>query len=458
MSSRHPRTHLVVQVGEGDSYAPTVSSDTTLMLAIQKPGAIATARVADTELWRALDRHGLAPAGPAIDFYRMAAAVYAADNRILRRHAFDRWTRDFVLHLPVADLASWERVRGPLTQLLQFLTGDRWELRFRAGAPPRPPVDRRAVDRAQVPEIAAVSLLSGGLDSFVGALDAAADGQRLLLVSHNATGAARFSSPAQKAVLRAVEQVAGQSVPHLKMNVSPPSTGDGDAEASQRSRSIIFVAVGVLAASAYPAGTPLVVAENGFISLNVPMTYGRLGSLSTRTTHPYTFALMREVLSGLGIAVPIETPYRFMTKGQMLLATRAPAVLAETIYETSSCARPNDRNALPGRRQPHCGYCVPCIIRRGAMHKAGLDEAARYRYNVLTERVLLLASPDRRQDPWAFEIALARAAERASVTDVLRAGPLPVAAVDVDRYVQVYRDGLNEVSIFLRGRPLFPGT
>ena len=159
-----------------------------------------------------------------------------------------------------------------------------------------------------------------------------ADGQRLLLVSHNATGAARFSSPARN--LRgcgAVEQAAGQSVPHLKMNVSPPSTGDGNAEASQRSRSIIFVAVGVLAASAYPANEPLVVAENGFISLNVPMTYGRLGSLSTRTTHPYTFALMREVLSGLGIAVPIETPYRFMTKGQMLLATRAPTVLVDTI-------------------------------------------------------------------------------------------------------------------------------
>ena len=147
--------------------------DTTLMLAVQKPGAIATARVADTELWRALDRHGLTPAGPAIDFYRMAAAVYAADNRILRRHAFDRWTRDFVLHLPVAELAAWERVRDPLTRLLQFLTGDRWELLLRAGAPPRPPVDRRAVDRAKVPEISgSLSLLSGGLDSFVGALDA----------------------------------------------------------------------------------------------------------------------------------------------------------------------------------------------------------------------------------------------------------------------------------------------
>jgi hypothetical protein len=70
----------------------------------------------------------------------------------------------------------------------------------------------------------------------------------------------------------------------------------------------------------------------------------------------------------------------------------------------------------------------------------------------------LLASPDRRQDPWAFEMALARAAARASVTDVLRAGPLPVPPADVDRYVQVYRDGLDEVSMFLHGRPLFLET
>jgi hypothetical protein len=166
---------------------------------------------------------------------------------------------------------------------------------------------------------------------------------------------------------------------------------------------------------------------------------------------------MREVVSGLGIPVPLQTPYQFATKGEMLVETRAPQVLAESVEATNSCARPNDRNASPGRRQSHCGYCVPCIIRRAAMLRAGLDDVDQYRYDVRSERELLLRSQDRRQDLWAFEIALARAAERAAITDVLRAGPLPVPADHVSKYVRVYREGLDEVSVFLRGRPVFGG-
>jgi hypothetical protein len=62
-------------------------------------------------------------------------------------------------------------------------------------------------------------------------------------------------------------------------------------ERSQRARSIIFFAYGVLAATAlkrYHDGQPvtLYVCENGFIAINPSLTTARLGSLSTRTTHP----------------------------------------------------------------------------------------------------------------------------------------------------------------------------
>jgi hypothetical protein len=165
--------------------------------------------------------------------------------------------------------------------------------------------------------------------------------------------------------------------------------------------------------------------------------------------------LMRHVLAALGLNIPLVTPYRFFTKGQMLLRCGAPTVLREFIHMTSSCARPNDRNADPARRQDHCGYCVPCIIRRAAMYAAGLDDPSRYRYDVHADRHMLLASPERRKDLWAFEMALARATYRATITDVLRAGPLPATPEEAEQYVQVYRDGLDEASRFLSGRPLF---
>jgi len=89
------------------------------------------------------------------------------------------------------------------------------------------------------------------------------------------------------------------------------------------------------------------------------------------------------------------------------------------------------------------------------MRRAGLDEATRYRFDVLTERGLLLNSLARRQDLRAFEMALVRASRRASITDVLRAGPVFGTADEIEGYVRVYREGLNEVSRFLINRPLF---
>ncbi len=300
MTNLSSRRHIVCRVGDADVYtATTLSGESEIILALDSSSALATERISDT-VWTALDAHDLNPAPAAIDLYRAAAAVYAADARILRSESFDLWTRVLVLHLPVSDVAAWELARHDFLEFLSFLTGDRWDVVFRSVAAKRPsPKPRRPPISPPLTQSAdAVCLLSGGLDSFVGALDFLARDKTLLLVSHNASGSARFSSPAQDEVMPALERVAGEPLVHLKMRVNPPKKiGDHEAESTQRSRSIIFLGLGVLAASAMPQGTPLIVPENGFISLNVPLTNGRLGSLSTRTTHP---PRPRSVSDGLG--------------------------------------------------------------------------------------------------------------------------------------------------------------
>ena len=52
----------------------------------------------------------------------------------------------------------------------------------------------------------------------------------------------------------------------------------------------------------------LIVPENGFISINVPLTFARSGSSSTRTTHPYYFKLFQELLLNLGLNIEIFNP------------------------------------------------------------------------------------------------------------------------------------------------------
>ena len=62
----------------------------------------------------------------------------------------------------------------------------------------------------------------------------------------------------------------------------------------------------------------LLIPENGFISLNIPLTPLRLGSLSTRTTHPLFIQQMQDILDALDFRVRLSNPYQFKTKGEML--------------------------------------------------------------------------------------------------------------------------------------------
>jgi hypothetical protein len=113
----------------------------------------------------------------------------------------------------------------------------------------------------------------------------------------------------------------GSGLSHLQLNHNAKCPGQH--ERSQRARSIVFLAYGVLLATAlrrYGDGDeiPLFVCENGFISVNPPLTTGRLGSLSTRTAHPVFFGQFQRLLDVAGLRVRITNPYEFVTKGEML--------------------------------------------------------------------------------------------------------------------------------------------
>jgi hypothetical protein len=408
--------------------------------------------------WVRLDERGYAPPPLAVDLFRVASAVFTADLRIRRKEAFDGWTRDLVLHLPVSDVVRWEGVQGPLLRLLAYLTGDHWEVGFYPASRGRPaPGSSRPLERQPFPATAAC-LLSGGLDSFIGAADALARRERLALVSHNAAGTATAGGPAQSAIVAALrEQYTPASLRHVPFFVNAPKQGfTGVTEDTTRSRSIIFLALGVLVASSLSEGARrLIVPENGLISLNAPLTDNRLGSLSTKTTHPYTIALFRDVLAGLGLGVEVETPYQVTTKGEMLTSARDREFVGEWAPVTVSCARPTQaryqRDDDPRAKRMHCGYCVPCIIRRAAMFAAGLDSADDYRRDLFAPEVL--DDPRRRENLLAFRIAIERLRAGGGPADVLASGPLGSARQPVADLVDVHRRGLEEVAAFLGGRP-----
>src|SRR5207247_1440493 len=109
----------------------------------------------------------------------------------------------------------------------------------------------------------------------------------------------------------------------------------------------------------------------------VPLTPSRLGSFSTRTTHPHMIGLFRTLLRDLGIPLEIDLPYRFATKGEMLTGCRNRAATDAGVPITMSCARPA-AGRFAGSPNRHCGRCVPCIIRRAAIRSARSTDPTEY--------------------------------------------------------------------------------
>ena len=318
---------------------------------------------------RRLRKLDLNPSAQAWDFTSFAMAVVAADEAVSRERSPDGWTRQIELTVAVASPDFWNTQSARLTQALRFLSGDIWDVTFigNGGAPaPRPGARPRAEDM--------VCLLSGGMDSLIGAIDVVGEGLAPLLVSQMAKG----DTEDQKSFAYSI----APNSRHLLLNhhARPPHA----SERSQRARSIAFLGFGVLAATclqrhADGAVVELRVPENGFISQNVPLTPLRTGSLSTRTTHPFFLRLIQETLEAAGLRVRIHNPYEHQTKGEMLRGCTNPALLAQLVDRSTSCGR-YSRTGFQ-----HCGRCVPCQVRRGAYLAWGRPDSTSggYKYGPL---------------------------------------------------------------------------
>ena len=140
-----------------------------------------------------------------------------------------------------------------------------------------------------------------------------------------------------------------------------------------RSRSLLFIALGISVAAHLGDGTPLLIPENGTIALNVPLTPARRGSCSTRTAHPHYLALLQKWLLSIGLNHPLQNPLAGKTKGEAVTECLDASLLAKVATESTSCAKPGHTRWWVRRNADACGQCMPCIYRRAALHKAGLD-------------------------------------------------------------------------------------
>lgn len=377
-------------------------------------------------------RNGIRPNITAWDFLSLSLGVIGADQSCLRKKSPDGWTREIELMVALVDPEPWRPLMSSLEAALGFLSGDIWKISLEGGGVP--PLTKR-FQRAQ-PSGDCICLLSGGVDSLVGAINLVSAGVRPLFVSQRAKG----DTQRQRDFVGSL----GLNLSHLQLShaAQPP----GMAERSQRARSMMFLAMGVLAATSLLRWRDgevidLVIPENGFISLNVPLTPLRLGSLSTRTTHPYFLEQMQHILDATGMRVRLTNPYQFKTKGEMLAECRDQALLRRLVFDSTSCGRFARWNFQ------HCGRCFPCLVRRAAFLRWGQSDSTTRSYRFEN---LALPGADHRDFDDVRSVAYAVHKVRTSGIDAWSASAISsVELGDTNPYVHLAQRGLDELEMLL---------
>jgi hypothetical protein len=393
-----------------------------------------------------LKQHGIYPSEDGFDILTLASLVYLADTRISRiRHAEDSWTREFSLELPVFNLKKWASAGEIFTKMLNFLTGDRWEISF---------TQRNNVlseNNLIAAEFDAVSLFSGGMDSLIGTINHLESNHSVALISHAGDS---YTKNAQQKLLAEFKD----KYPDLTLNYfdlwmvfEKNLILDGEIENSTRSRSFLFIAFGIFALSGMNGINVLQVPENGLIALNVPLDDLRIGSHSTRTTHPFYMNLWNQVLSELGLPYSIENPYWNKTKGEMAVECLNKDFLLQAIKDSTSCSSPQKARWL-GQPSQHCGYCVPCLIRRAAIHKAyGFENDTTTYMSKSISEIIGAHVKGKGEQLRSFQVAIKRIQDNLKLKSTLiyKNGRLDGDDKYINQLAEVYYRGLLEVDSFI---------
>jgi 7-cyano-7-deazaguanine synthase in queuosine biosynthesis len=307
------------------------------------------------------------------DLYRIAIVVYVWDMQI-QREAYG--PRHFSVLISVSDKEKWDSVKNHLEGTLRFLTGDTFDFYFVQG--------KRSEEKFKFEKKSerSVILFSGGLDSLAGFKWMIDKKLKPLLVSHPAMG---LISGVQKDLVSQLESIVGKgSLDWLQIRAGPRSGSKlTEKEPTQFSRSFLYLTMGATVALSLGIDEEFV-CENGILALNIPLTQSRIYS-NTRTVHPRFITMYQKLLDSLfGHCLSIENPFSSMTKGEVVKLLDVDRY-RDLVKISVSCPNitPLRWQGVETSKIRHCGICLPCIVRRIAIHFANLSSSdAQYQHDI----------------------------------------------------------------------------
>lgn len=322
-----------------------------------------------------------------IDLLEVAAYVYCADQRLKRgslqlTNFGESWRRSLRFSIPVRLPEVWQQdlIQRLLADTLGFLSDDSYSFEFRKATDPFQPRDayfQDLIDASQ--DCDEVSMFSGGVDSFAGALqDAVLDKRSVCLVGHSSS--TKVQGVQQTLVDALKERGHERRISYIPVWVTNENVNAN--EYTQRTRSFLFACLGLVIAR-MSGKDRFTFYENGVVSINLPVAGDVVGGRATRTTHPRVFRGLEELFSTLlERQISIRNPLQWLTKREVTLKVKE-AGMADLLALTNSCTRPRSWTT----KQKHCGACSQCIDRRFgilAADMASSEPAENYKIDLLT--------------------------------------------------------------------------
>ncbi len=286
----------------------------------------------------------------------VAAAIEFGDRTVKR--PTQEWARRISLKIPVHDPTRWNApdTSAALHDAVGFLTGDYWSIDFigRSSEAPSPPQDYLNL---KVPTEAIIAF-SDGMDSFaVAGILGEMFGEKLVRVR---IGAKSSNKPSHHNGFQPFT-----NVPYKVSSHTPKR------ESSFRSRGFKFTLISAIAAYITDA-EKIIVPESGQ-GVFGPVLVDSGHTYKDYRNHPlFTMRMQRFTEALLGKQVRYIFPRIWNTKGETL--KKFSSLSGKNDWQsTRSCWRSNQWSSV-NRKWRHCGVCAACMLRRVAVHAAGLRE------------------------------------------------------------------------------------
>ena len=278
-------------------------------------------------------------------------------------------------------------------------------------------------------------MFSGGLDSFIGSIDLLQTQKVPLFVSHY--GGGKGTREYQDILKTKLNQEYNIDEDNFMQFYAAVKEGDED---TTRTRSFMFFSHAIALATTMNQEVTLVIPENGLISLNIPLTYSRVGTSSTRTTHPFYMEQLQNILTKLDIKVKICNPYQFCTKGEMILQCKNKEFLYDNIKNTMSCSHPDNGRYIKQTEAAHCGYCLPCTIRLAAIKKSGITDSSYYYDKKYSKGKKAM------EDFNTYKLAIEKFDPKYAFLKIQCSGPI---SESIKEYSDLYIRGMKELADYL---------